>query len=107
MFSQSCVKKFFDCCSLFSITPSKFLIGWGTRTALPVAPTYGDPDFYFPDFFLASATPWFAHEQTCILDSVSLIHQLSSPADFQSYVWHNPHKDFFIKTVQEIKTAIC
>lgn len=85
--------------SLVSIDRDTLLMGWGKRRWIASPPEdHEKPSFYFPDFFLKNSTPWFIHENSCIVSKQELLNLLP-PSDYsEKYVWKNELQPLFKQT---------
>lgn len=92
---------FITCGSIVRIHEDKYLIGWGPRTWLDRMTDSDQPFFYFPDFFLSHATPWFQHENSAIIEYSDL--KLFSAPTNDSLPWHNPYLAHFEKVFNELQ----
>jgi len=91
--------------TIMSKEDGSFLIGWGNREWLsePKDHTYL-PCFYFPDFFLKEATPWFVHEHSVEVGLSELLGLLTPAAKprLSDYSWKNPYQQLFRLTFDEL-----
>lgn len=85
--------------AILSSGPDQVLLGYGPRTWTSKPLETNIPSFYFPDFFLTSQTPWFAHDSNAELTCSELLQWLhiSSPAT-SNISWENPYKNLFAET---------
>lgn len=99
--------EFISCGALFTYKSGQLLIGWGNREWL-TEPDHSQPCFYFPDYFLKDAKPWFVHEHCQLINTNEFLHILNevdvpitSPPD-----WQNPDKETFDRSFFDIQNMI-
>ena len=93
--------KFLQCGAIVDTGKGTCIIGWGKRT------WFDKPSenitFYFPDFFLSSAQPWFTHEFTAELTKDELLELLKHPISHHSISWKNSAKSQFQQTFESLQ----
>lgn len=78
-------------------------MGWGKRN-WSSQPIKGTTNFYFPDFFLSSETPWFTQEHIAIFP-VNTLHQ-KLPANTTNNLtleWTTSHHPLFLNEMKNLK----
>jgi menaquinone-specific isochorismate synthase len=97
--------------SLFSSAPGMLTIGWGERSwhSSVRASTLKSAQFYFPDFFLASKTPWCSHLDGCEIATDVLIEQLQQAEAFPPAAplcWQAPCKEQFKSSYDSLQRLV-
>lgn len=97
--------------AIMSLAPGRLLLGWGKlhKNALPA--TNNKISFYFPNFFLVDASPWFHYEfveEIEIKDLLQLIlkHKAAFHTCSSAYTWKNEHYPLFCRTFEDLKLKI-
>ncbi|MGE4573012.1 MAG: chorismate-binding protein [Parachlamydia sp.] len=78
-----------------------FLLGYGARTWLS-SPCSSSPCFYFPDFFLELASPWFKHaywEER----SYEELKEFLEPIESTISEWQNRDQTYFMNGFEDLK----
>ncbi len=107
MHTKDFVNDWISCGTIFSTDSEKVIIAWGKRKWFSNI-SESHPCFYFPDFFLKDATPWFTNENYCVLTITQLVDLLSAVPDSipQKPEWHNSHRSFFNKAFTNLQKKI-
>lgn len=84
-----------------------FLIGQGERV-WSKKPEKSSPSFFFPDFFLSDASPFFSHSTTLFLTKEAFYDLLTSSScgDPGSFIWNEPEQDLYIKQFKLLSEAL-
>lgn len=84
--------------------PNRYLIGYGKRTWENTPQSKEIPHFFFPDFFLESANPWFRHEKWQYLSSneVKELFKSKEPAAIP-IKWQSPYKELFYNEFAQLQ----
>lgn len=93
---------------VFSTDPGRLLVAWGRRIWLKQPSSHSKPSFYFPDYFLKDATPWFEHEYFREISVEELLVALSPfvHQNLETYTWHNPYKQLFYESFGALQKKI-
>lgn len=97
------------CGTIFSLGKERVLVAWGQRSWSEKPLGSCIPNFYFPDYFLKAATPWFNHPYYLEIPISELQELLLCEASFsriKKYTWQNPHQDLFYQTFHEVQKKI-
>jgi menaquinone-specific isochorismate synthase len=94
---------FLHCGTLMSLGNGKLMIGWGPRQWAEKPSTEPIPSFYFPDFFLRQATPWFYHPHWQEMTITELAKRLGNPIQCPPMQWETPGKQIFLDTVADLQ----
>ncbi len=70
------LKAFLKCGALLDMGNQKVLVGFGNREWLKKPMGHNLPHFYFPDFLLKAANPWFTHQSFLVVTKESLLNLL-------------------------------
>ncbi|MBS4168897.1 Salicylate biosynthesis isochorismate synthase [Parachlamydia sp. AcF125] len=88
-----------------SLGGGAFLLGYGARTWLS-SPCDLSPSFYFPDFFLQTASAWFKHEYW-EERSYEELKDFFQPIKSTKQDWINSDREYFIKGFDDLQKMFC
>lgn len=113
MIDTNSIKEWLACGAIInSDNDGNLLLGFGPRRWLERPQNLNQTLFYFPDFFLQNATPWFEHEFTIQITKQELLKALfalkSSEKSLDSVSastpkWDAPYQPLFQKTFKDLQ----
>jgi isochorismate synthase EntC len=93
--------------AIISSSNNKVLLGWGKQVKYENPRALSQPIFYFSNFFLTENRPWHLFENNLELSTHEFIELLQPYAQPKlSRIWHNPYKELFRKTIDDIRRRI-
>ena len=79
---------FFQEGTIISGDGNQIILGYGSRSWQKIPKNNNRPWFYFPDFFLKDANPWFQHEENLFIDKEIFIEKLNFVNDLRINIWN-------------------
>ncbi|NGX57355.1 MAG: Salicylate biosynthesis isochorismate synthase [Chlamydiae bacterium] len=89
------LQQFLKLGTLMALENDQLLLGLGKRTWSDKIEDNSQPAFYFPDFFLDDAKPWFQHEQCLKISLSSLLQEFQELQKKTSLKWNSPSREIF------------
>lgn len=90
---------------LFSYEERQLIVGWGAMHWSPSPKEEEKVNFYFPDYFLDTLTPWLHCEHSCTISADALAQLISTieEEDHGAMEWENPDPTLFEEKFQELQ----